>query len=368
MTAKTGHSQKQTPVEAAQDLKSQLGGDARLVLFFASSNYDPAALGKAVKDAFPNAEVAGCTTSGELVSGKMLKGSVVAMGFPAALVGDVRVEVIETPADPQKGVEKAFAGFEQHFKKSMRELDHKKYVGVICVDGLSLGEEKVMERIGDLTNVSFVGGSAGDDLKFKTTHVFANGKAHTNAAVVALMKPSVPFHILKTQSFQTTGKVFVITKADEKTRTVLELNGEPAALVYAQAVGAKAADASKHFMTNPVGMVSDGEIFVRSPQQIKDDAIVFYCSIKQGMQVSLLQSGDIVAETRRAFEAKRKELRSVSAVVNFHCILRTLELEAKNQCDAYGKLFTDVPMVGYSTYGEQLVGHINQTSTMLIFE
>jgi len=50
------------------------------------------------------------------------------------------------------------------------------------------------------------------------------------------------------------------------------------------------------------------------------------------------------------------------------CILRTLELESKGITEAYGKLFTDIPTIGFSTYGEEYIGHINQTSTMLVFK
>ena len=57
-----------------------------------------------------------------------------------------------------------------------------------------------MDKIGNLTNILFVGGSAGDDLKFEATYVFANGTVYTDAAVLALLKPRVGFEVIKTQS------------------------------------------------------------------------------------------------------------------------------------------------------------------------
>ena len=50
-----------------------------------------------------------------------------------------------------------------------------------------------------------------------------------------------------------------------------------------------------------------------------------------------------------------------------YAILRALELGQKGQSDDYGELFEGVPTVGLSTYGEQYIGHINQTATMLVF-
>ena len=110
------------------------------------------------------------------------------------------------------------------------------------------------------------------------------------------------------------------------------------------------------------------EPYVRSPQQAKGDHIVFYCSVLEGMDLSLLESTDIVAGTREALAAKVAKMGEVSAIINFHCILRTLELEKKNQTEAYGRIFSDIPTIGFSTYGEEYIGHINQTSTILLLK
>ncbi len=80
------------------------------------------------------------------------------MAFSPKAVADVRVEVLrnirrETP------VKEAFASFEKHYGQKMSDLDSKKYVGLILVDGLSGAEERIMETIGDLTDVTFIGGS-----------------------------------------------------------------------------------------------------------------------------------------------------------------------------------------------------------------
>ena len=121
-------------------------------------------------------------------------------------------------------------------------------------------------------------------------------------------------------------------------------------------------------MSNPVGLVIDEEPYVRSPQRIDDDSMHFYCNVMEGMELNLLESSDIVNDTKAAVEEKKAQLKNISGIINFHCILRTLELEKKGMTDAYGKIFTDIPTIGFSTYGEEFIGHINQTSTMLVFE
>ncbi len=119
-------------------------------------------------------------------------------------------------------------------------------------------------------------------------------------------------------------------------------------------------------MTHPVGLMVRDEPYVRSPQQVKGDSLSFYCNILEGMQLQLLESKDIVSDTKTAVE--EKEMGSISGIINFHCILRTLELENRGQIEDFGDIFSDIPTVGFSTYREQYLGHINQTSTMLIFK
>lgn len=368
MNAITAHSTSESVEQAVADVKKQFGAMTPvMVVFFASPKYDPALLSRKMKDAFPAAAVFGSTTAGEIVSGKMLKRSLVAMALSAGAVSDVDVQVV-TGLKSQNRVKDAFAGFEKHFGVKMSEVDHKKYVGIILIDGLSGAEEKIIDTIGDLSNATFIGGSAGDDLQFKATHVFANGQAHTDACVLALLKPAVGFDVLKIQSFRPCDKKLTATKVNEAKRTVIEFNDVPAAEAYAEALGVKVEDSANSFMHHPVGLMVKGEPYVRSPQQIKGGEMVFYCNVKQGTELTLLESTDIVADTRKALDDKLKQLGPVQCLINFHCILRTLELDQKSQSDAYGKLFSRVPTVGFSTYGEQYIGHVNQTSTILILK
>jgi hypothetical protein len=122
------------------------------------------------------------------------------------------------------------------------------------------------------------------------------------------------------------------------------------------------------FIGGSLGVVlSTGEPFVRSPQQVRGTDVVFYCSVKNGMRLHVLKARNIVDDTRRDLERTLAGMGTCSGIINFHCILRTAELVAKGQCEAYGALFTQCPTIGFSTYGESYVGHINQTATLLLF-
>lgn len=368
MTIMTAYSEKQSVTDAVNHLKKQLGDSSfSLILYFASSSYDQQALCIAMKKAYPETVLAGCSTSGELYTGKMSKNSMVAMGLTENVTGDLVVATVHNISKTDD-LSEAAARFGSHFNEPFESMAPDSYVGIILFDGLRGAEERIMDKLGDLTNVAFVGGSAGDDLKFNTTYVYADSKALTDAAVLILMKPNTAFTILKTQSFKCLDKVLTVTKADEAARTVIEFNNKPAVTAYAEAVGCKESDIDDYFMKNPLGLMVGEEPYVRSPMKTDGKSIVFYCNILEGMELNLLESGDIVGQTKHDIDNTRVDLGSISGLINFHCILRTLELESQNKTKEYGEVFNAIPTIGFSTYGEEYIGHVNQTSTMLIFK
>lgn len=355
--------------EIIDEIKSKLGNfQPKLILFFTTSNLcNIAELNSKLKNEYLESEIIGCTTAGEIFNGKLLKNSIALMAFDAATIGNVKVEIIKD-LDNFENIRPTFAAFENHFNASMWDLDYKEYVGIILIDGLSCAVEKVMDSIGLHTNAIFIGGSAGDDLNFKQTHVYANGEIYSNAAVLALIKPKVGFDIIKTQSFCVTGKKLIATKVDQENREIIEFNDKPAALAYAEAINANVDKANEHFMDRPLGLMVGGEPYVRSPQRINGEKMDFYCSIPENAELTILKSTDLIKETKDALTTKISEFGNISALINFNCILRTLEIEQENLQDAHEEIFKNIPNIGFSTYGEEYIGHMNQTATMLIFK
>ncbi len=352
---------------AVADLKRQYGeGNPRVVVFFAASTYDIATLGSNMNQAFPGATVVGCSTAGELADDKMLTESLVAM-----FLGDDIVEgVASTLVENLSGgicIADAFNRLENQLHEPISALDIRKSVGLVIADGLSGAEERLMEQLGNRSDLFFVGGSAGDDLQFKKTYVFADAKSVSDAAVLVILKLKKDFEILKTQSFKPMGKTLIATKVDEAHRHVLEFNHKPALVAYADALGVSPEKAVTLFFQHPLGLMIDNEPYVRSPQRADGNDIYFYCQILEGMELELLTSTDLIAETRAALEASKTACGKIGGLLHFQCILRTLQLRNENQCDVYAEMFAGIPTAGFSTYGEAYLGHINQTSTMLLF-
>ncbi len=332
-----------------------------VVVYFASTCYSLAALSISIRAAFPRAASIGCSTAGEISSGKMATCSMVAMALAPEIVSAAAAAVVEDLQSPL-AVSAALDRLSHQMGAPLHELDPETHVGLILVDGLSGAEEAVMERIQNLTDIPFVGGSAGDDLAYSATLVAVDGRTFEHAAVLALLRVPTGYGIIKTQSFRSLGKVLTATEVDEAARTVRRFDGVSAVEAYAQALGIDSANVPARFMSNPVGLMMGDELFVRSPQRVLGDgSIVFYCQIRQGAELELLESTDIIADTRKALAG------SHCALIVFNCILRTMQLQEEVQCEDYGALFANTPSVGFSTYGEAYIGHLNHTATMLAF-
>lgn len=356
---------------AVTEIKSKLGEQKpALVIFFTSRKLDPKKLSDAIVRQFEGIPYMGCTTAGELVTGQMLEGSLSVMAFSKDVIDDVKIESIDLSKGVGFGVDKAFSGFNNHFQLDPSEMDHEKYVGLMLVDGMHGIEEEFNDKIGNKTSISFVGGSAGDDFNFKETYVFANGYFGTLGAVLAVVKPKGKFRVLKTQSFGVTDKTIVPTKVNKKERKVIEFNNKPATEAYAEALGVKEEELESYFFENPVGLVFDPENpFVRSPQHVLDNKeMSFYCGVDEGVELHLLQQKDIIEQTKKDLDKDFSEYGTPSAIINFNCILRKAGLEKHGQKEAFGNLYKEIPTIGFNTYGESLLAHMNQTSTMLLLD
>lgn len=362
------YSSKKTVSEAVNDIKNHFKDfDPKMIIFFASSAFNPDEISREMQDAFKNTPTMGCSTAGEIISGRILKNSVVAMALNSNIIDDIKIDVVKDIKE-QNRVPEVFSSFEKHFGKKMQELNFSEYVGVVLFDGLSKSEEKIMEKMSDLTDITFIGASAGDYLHFNSTYIYVNGEAYSDSAAVAVLKPAVKFDFIKTQSFCELDKKLTPTKVNQENREVIEFNNKPAAVAYAEALGVSVEDLPKYFMKNPVGLMINNDPYVRSPQQIKDNKVIFYCNVFEGMELSVLESTNIIEDTQRAVMDKLKELGKISGIINFNCILRAQELEREGLTGEYAKIFEDIPTIGFNTYGEEYIGHINQTATMLVFK
>lgn len=368
---KSAFSSKVTEEDVVLDIKSQMDIEGiKLIIFFASPIFNQQKIASLMQENFSDCAVIGCSTAGELTSGKILKNSVVAMAINSNIIQDVKVEVIENMKE-NLTLESSFISFERYYNESLYFMDTAKYVGITLIDGLSMKEEKIMDLIGNRTDVFFIGGSAGANGMFERTYVYAKGNVYTDAAIITMIKISdnAEFSVIKTQSFEILDKVLVANRVNEEKRQVIEFNNRPAVLEYKDAVNADSTEkVSNYFMSNPLGLiVGEDNIFVRCPQQVNGTSMSFYCNILEGMEVTLLRATNIIDDTRDVIQSNIDKFGNIDGIISFHCIHRISELERLDLIQNYAEIFANIPTIGFSAYGEQFIGHMNQTTAMLIF-
>ena len=324
-------------------------------------------MAQALGERFSDTPLIGCTTAGEHISNAHHNGSLVVMGlktprirWTTSLVDDVNT-FDEATARVQS--DQLFA----QLGVARDEVDAQKQFCLVFIDGLSCKEEVISSLMADaLEGVPLLGGSAGDDLKFKGTYVYHAGKAWPHAAVFALANCDAPFEVIKHQHYTTTPKSLVITRADVATRRVYEMDGYPAIEAYARALDMPVSKVTTEvtFM-NPLTFVCNDEIYVRSILRVEPDgSILFYCGIEEGMVLSVGGHEDMQTALSRDLSGEKRRLPTADLFIACNCILRALESDKLKQHEPiahilhkYGK-----HVIGFDTYGEQLGGlHINQT-------
>lgn len=362
--------------EAVKEIKEQLKDfDAELLLYFTTIQHTPELLSSEMKKAFLRTEMVGVSSVGTMANGKIHDKGLAVMAFSNDAMKDLKIEILEEIGEKQnEKVKHAFEKFEQHFGETSNKWNHKKYVGLIFTNSSlnsssSNTEEKIMESIGSLTNAFFVGGTAADDLAFEKSYIYYNEKYFQNACILVLLKPTMEFEIIKNQSFSPTEKKVMVTKANSDIREVIELNGRPVLDVYAELLNVSKDEVPNHFFMNPLGLVAEDDVYIRSPWKMtEENTLLFACSLLEGMEANLLKNGDIIGDMKKTLEKLVTNNEKINGILSFNCAYRLLELNAKNLKDDYAQLFHNIPTVGMHGYGEDFIGHINQTSTMLVFK
>jgi len=232
---------------------------------------------------------------------------------------------------------------------------------------LSVREEPVTRALAAaLDGLVLVGGSAGDGLDFRATHVYQDGRFHADSAVLVLVTTRLPFVVFKTEHITPTSQRVVVTSADAVHRVVRELDGRPAAEEYARLVGLRVDDLdTMSFAKRPMVVLIDGSTYVRSIQSANPDgSLTLFCAIEEGVVLRGGQGNDLVGNLVRAFANVRSAIGHPQLVIGFDCVLRKLEITESGIVRSVDGIFRENNVVGFNSYGEQYRGvHVNQTLT-----
>lgn len=352
----------------AEIVRSWPQAKPNFILVFHSTEQDPQAVAQTIAQRFPGVPFAGCTTTGEHLNGAHYNKSLVMSGIwsPEIKWQATVLEKISqiSEASARLTVDRLLqsAGLDRD------QLNPEKQFCLTLIDGLSLKEEVVSALFADaLEGIPLLGGSAGDDLKFKQTFVMVNGQVYKDAAVLVLGDSHEGFKIIKHQHFVKTPRQLVVTKVDTAQRRVYELDGLPALEAYAVALGLQAKEVTADVtLAHPLLFRVNNEIYARSVAKIEQDgSISFFCGVEDGMVLEIgdhLEMDDALTQDLNVIQKPQEPAAELFIVCN--CILRALEADKSQKFTVLGQAMQKISknVIGFDTYGEQLNGlHINQT-------
>lgn len=359
--------------DAVSDIARAIGAPplSQIVAFF-SADYDPEILAGTLATQFPGVPVAGCSMSGGIAPAGSLDRGLVVIAFPAE-----RFRIVSTVLDAidHLDVERTATAV-RALRRTLDPVDPCRETvapsagrrfALSLIDGLANAEETVVSAIAwALDGIPIVGGSAGDDLRFRDAVLLHGGRIHRKAAVLVLVETDFPFEIFKSDNFEPTQTKFVVTASDSERRTVHELNAEPAAREYAMAIGLDPEGLSPmSFAASPLAVKVGGEYFCRSIRRMNEDgSLSFFCAIDEGVVLTLAEPRDIVASTRDELARLDTMVGGVDLIIGFECVLRRLDAESRQVGHGIADLYRRYNVVGFETFGEQYRAmHLNQTFT-----
>lgn len=361
-----GHSDDPDSQSAIESILEQCLEDLTHILpqagiLFAAIDFEHALILKHIHQAFPNLELIGCTTDGEMSSELgFQQDSLTLMLFCSDTVqirAGVGYETLKDPtASAQQAVQQAVQQGSAEPKlcialPSSYTANGSITSGEAMMAGLTLalGEQ-----------VPVVGGTAGDQYRFKTTHQFFRTEVLTDALPILIFSGNIQFSYGTACGCVPTEYKGIVTKAQGT--VVYEIDGKPALEFYQRYLGDRPPTAK-----NPLAVYEAGIDLPYSPRYIRvpnaSDAEVgsvqFLGDIPEQslVQITDITSDELISAAKTSFQTAlaRYPGTTPAAVLLFSCCCRRwlLGTRAKEEYQVVkDALASTIPACGFYTYGE----------------
>jgi len=308
----------------------------------------------ALRAEFPDALIAGCSTSGEICGGEVHEGSIVAiaMSFDSTTVDHTIVDLADAGTIQEAGSRLASALAKENLCGLFVISDGTLVDG----DGLLRGIEQALPA-----EVTVCGGLAADGDRFQSTLVGLKSHIYPGKVVgIGFYGDDLEIFCGSGAGWECFGPVRRITKS--KNNVLIQLDGEPALGVYRRYLGDQAnlpADAL-HFPLEIYPHGEDEQGLVRTILAVDDDAqtITFAGNIPEGCTARLMRAGSerlLEGAQTAAERAVGESERDFDAAVLISCVGRRIILGLRTEDEVgevRGVIGTKVPAAGFYSYGE----------------
>lgn len=297
------------------------------------------------------------------------------------MVGDQEIVVLGLYEDA-----KVSCGVVRHLSScpivSVKELEKKIHEvsperdNTVCIEFCTGFEERLVTTLHSLLEskgIQMAGGTVFGMPEGKEAIVAYNGKLYEDSCVYAIIKNTTgKVKVFKENIYKKNSQIsHIATKVDVNSKTLIELDGKPAADVYSQELNVPKNKIIDNVLKNPIGRVVGDQVFISSMKNLRNDgALENFKRINKNDCIYFLELGDYQEIEEETGNLIRKEMKGISLVLSVDCIYRFLLYGQENYFTTYAKnMATLGAHIGVVGGGEQFNNqHVNQTMVCAVFE
>jgi Uncharacterized conserved protein len=342
-------------------IREQFSGVPDALIVFASPRNDHAALLAALAESAGTKVIVGCSSAGEFTgdgAGEGLTNVTAIRSTGIKFAASVGTDISGNHRVVARQLAEGFRG------ANSVALPFR--AALVLVDALAGQTEELINALTLETGGSyrFFGGGAGDDARFRTTHVFCGTEVFADAAVALEIVSRNPVGIGARHGWTPATAAMRVTAADAS--HVTSLNVMPAADAFEDHAGSTAQEFDRlnplpFFLHNVLGVETDSGHKLRVPLGISDDGgVVCAAEVPAGATACIMSTGGRGAALAAA-EATRDAMKQVSdgggvpkAALFFDCVATRLRLgvDFAGELDAVARELGGIPFAGFNSYGQ----------------
>ncbi len=363
-----GHSEEIDAEDIFQELKEQTAGNLagrkpKAGILFACIDTEHQALLDFINEEWPDIQLIGCTTDGELSSNKgFLQDSVVLM-----LLGSDQIDIT---AGVGRNVSKnTHNACSQAFGEAKDKTSQDAKFCITLPEGLSANSEKIVRELNSETGetIPCFGATAGDQWQFKSTYQYYCEEVLSDSVPVLLFSGLVNYSYGVASGWKPIGKPGTVTRSDGN--VVHEIDNEPAIQFYKKFMGQNAKPTGEC----PLAILNDNQelIYLRASLENVDEqtgAISFLGDVPQDVivQITTADRDAIIEGCKQSINLASERFpqnASPEAMVIFSCAARKLLLGTRTNEESIAikeKYGNALPFIGFYGYGE--IGPVKEKS------
>jgi hypothetical protein len=364
-------------VEAATAVNAP--GDPKLLVVFASCDYDLDPLLAGIHSELGGVQLIGCSTAGEITSSGPGDAGVVITAIGGDGL-DVTTAVAHGASEDLRGAGQTAASF------AVRGGRREHTVLLMLTDGLAGDQQEIVRGAYSVVGagIPLVGGCAGDNLQMERTFQLYGDRVVSDAVVAAAISSDAPLGIGVRHGWRRVGEPMLVTASEDN--RVHEIDGRPALDVYferldvPEAARADPAAFTAFASTHPLGLASRSEehhVRFISGADFENRSLVSIAEVPTG-GLAWTMEGDTDSVLEATDGACRDAISGLDGdqplgLLAFDCIARRGVLGSNGIADEIARIAENgdgAPVAGFYTYGEiartrGMAGFHNQTLVVL---